>query len=229
MRSVGDFFRVALAVAGKDIRVELRSRTALVSAVTFAALVLVIFNYARDPAATSRESLAPSVLWITFAFAGVIALNRSFALERENAALDGLLLAPVSRSAVFLGKYLANLAFVLTVEAVTLPLCILFFGVDVGGSLAAIAGTAILAAAGFVAVGTLLSAMAVRTRFAELMLPLLIFPFLLPPITWAAQITTRLLAGRPASEIVGWLTLIALYDVVFVTLCLMLFPSLMDE
>ena len=224
-----DFARVALAVAVKDLRVELRSRTALVSAITFAALVLVIFNYARDPAATSREVLAPSVLWITFTFAGVIALNRSFALERENSALDGLLLAPVSRSAIFLGKYLANLAFVLTIEAVTLPLFGLFYGVDLRGSVGGIVVTAVLATAGFVSVGTLLAAMTVRTRFAELMLPLLIFPFLLPPVSWAAQITTRLLAGRPLSEIAGGMKLIGLYDVVFVTLCLLLFPSLMDE
>jgi heme exporter protein B len=226
---MSSFVRVALAVAGKDLRVELRSRTALVSAITFAALVLVIFNYARDPAEVSRESLAPSVLWITFAFAGVIALNRSFALERENAALDGLLLAPVSRSAIFLGKYLANLAFVLSIEAVTLPLFVLFYGVDLRGSAFGIALTAVLATGGFVAVGTLLAAMTVRTRFAELMLPLLIFPFLLPPVSWAAQITTRLLAGRPVSEIAGGLRLITLYDVVFVTLCLLLFPSLMDD
>jgi len=226
---MADFGRVALTVAAKDLRVELRSRTALVSAITFAALVLVIFNYARDPASISREVLAPSVLWITFTFAGVIALNRSFSLERENSALDGLLLAPVSRSAIFLGKYLANLAFVLTIEAVTLPLFVLFYGVDIRGSLGGIVVTAVLTTVGFVAVGTLLAAMTVRTRFAELMLPLLIFPFLLPPVSWAAQITTRLLAGRPAGEITGVIQLIALYDVVFVTLCLLLFPSLMDE
>ena len=106
---MGDFSRVALAVAAKDLRVELRSRTALVSAITFAALVLVIFNYARDPGALSREALAPSVLWITFTFAGVIALNRSFSLERENSALDGLLLAPVSRSELAFLQFSPNI------------------------------------------------------------------------------------------------------------------------
>ena len=134
---------------------------------------------------TICDALAPSVLWITFTFAGVIALNRSFVVERENAALDGLLLAPVSRSAIFLGKYLANLAFVFTVEAVTLPLFVLFFGVDLTGSLGGIALTAVLATAGFVAVGTVFAAMTVRTRFAELMLPLLILPFLVPPVIGA--------------------------------------------
>jgi heme exporter protein B len=226
---MGDLFRTAFAIAGKDLRVELRSRTALVSALAFAALVLVIFNFARDAASLSRDAMAPSVLWVTFTFSAVIALNRSFALERENAALDGLLLAPVSRTAVFLGKYLANLAFVFTVEAVTLPLFVLFFGADLSGVLPGILLTAVLATAGFVAVGTMFSAIAVRTRFAELMLPLLVLPFMIPPIIGAVQVTARLLAGRPMGEILGWLKILALYDLVFVTMCLLLFPALMDE
>ncbi|MGQ0702789.1 MAG: heme exporter protein CcmB [Gemmatimonadales bacterium] len=226
---MGDFLRATLALAAKDLRVERRSKTALVAAIAFAALVLVIFNFARDAAAVSREALAPSVLWITFTFSAVIALNRSFALEQENAALDGLLLAPVSRSALFLGKYLANLAFVFVVLAVALPLFVLFFGVDLRGTLGWIGVTAALATLGFVAVGTVFAAMTVRTRFAELMLPLLLLPFLLPPVIGAVQVTARLLGGRPASEIGGWLAILGCYDLVFVTLCLLLFPALMDE
>ena len=226
---MADLLRAALAIAAKDLRVELRSRTALVSALGFAAMVLVIFNFARDSAAVSREAMAPSVLWITFTFSAVIALNRSFALERENAALDGLLLAPVSRTAIFLGKYFANLAFVFTIEAVALPLFLLFFGVSIGGVVSGIILTAVLATAGFVAVGTVFAAIAVRTRFAELMLPVLVLPFLLPPVIGAVQVTSRLLAGRPMSEILGWLKILALYDLVFVTFCILLFPALMDE
>lgn len=226
---MGEFFRAAFAIAGKDLRVELKSRTALVSATAFAALVLVIFNFARDSSSLSREALAPSALWITFTFSAVIALNRSFALERENAALDALLLAPVSRGAIFLGKYLANLAFVFLVEAVALPLFTLFLNVDLTAALPGVGLTAVLATIGFVAVGTVFSAMAVKTRFAELMLPLLVLPFLIPPLIGAVQVTSRLLAGRPLSEILGWLKILALYDLVFVTLCLLLFPALMDE
>lgn len=226
---MGEFLRAALAIAGKDLRVELKSRTAIISATAFAALVLVIFNFARDSTSLSREALAPSALWITFTFSAVIALNRSFALEKENGALDALLLAPVSRSAIFLGKYLANLAFVFLVEAVALPLFTLFLNVDLTAALPGVAATALLATIGFVAVGTVFSAIAVRTRFAELMLPLLVLPFLIPPLIGAVQVTSRLLAGRPLSEILGWLKILALYDLVFVTLCLLLFPALMDE
>lgn len=221
--------RLILAIAGKDIRSELRSRTALLSAVVFAALVLVVFNFARDPTALAAIDLAPSVLWVTFALAAMVALNRAFTVEREHGAIDGLLLAPVPRGALFLGKLLANLAFVGTVEAVTLPLFVLFFDVDLWRALPGIVGVTALATIGFVSVGTIFSAMAVRTRFAELMLPVLLLPFMVPPLIGAVQVTSRLLADRPLSEMLGWLRLLALYDVVFVTLCTMAFSAVVDE
>jgi heme exporter protein B len=226
---VPEAFRLALAVAAKDIRAELRSRTALLSAIVFAALVLVVFNFARDPTALAVVDLAPSVLWVTFALAATLALNRAFTVERENSALDGLLLAPLPRGALFAGKLLANLAFVCTVEAITLPLFVLFFNVDLTDTWLGIAGVTLLATIGFVAVGTVFSAMAVRTRFAELMLPVLLLPFMVPPLIGAVQVTSRLLAGRPLSEMLGWLRLLALYDVVFVTLCAMAFSAVVDE
>jgi heme exporter protein B len=226
---VPDVIRFALAIAGKDIRAELRSRTALLSALVFAALVLVVFNFARDATVLSATDLAPSVLWVTFAMAAIVALNRAFNIERENAALDGLLLAPVSREALFLGKLLANLAFVGTVELVTLPLFTLFFNVSIGPALPGILVVTALATIGFVAVGTTFSAMAVRTRFAELMLPVLLLPFMVPPLIGAVQVTSRLLAGRPLSEMWGWLRLLALYDIVFVTLCVLTFSAVVDE
>ena len=135
-----DSLRLALAIAAKDIRAELRSRTALQSALVFAALVLVVFNFARDPTVLAATDLAPSVLWVTFALAAMVALNRAFNVERENAALDGLLLAPVPREALFLGKLLANLAFVGSVELVTLPLFMLFFNVSLGRALPGLLG-----------------------------------------------------------------------------------------
>ena len=221
--------RATFLIAAKDIRVELASRTALATAITFAILVLVIFNFARDPAEVPLAVLAPSVLWVTSAFAGVVALNRSFAMERERGAMDGLLLAPISRSAIYFGKYLANLAFVLVVNAVLLPLFILFFNVTVSSALGWIGLLLALAAAGYVAVGTLLAAMTVRTRFAELMLPVLLLVFLVPPVLVGVQATTRLLGGRPLGEIIGWIRFLIVYDVVFLVLGWLLFPATMDE
>jgi heme exporter protein B len=224
-----EVLRLAVAIAAKDIRLELRSRTALLSAIVFSALVLVVFNFARDPTALAAIDLAPSVLWITFAFGAVIALNRAFYVERENAALDGILLAPVPRSALYVGKLLANLAFVGVVEAVALPLFVLFFNVSLGHALPGVLGVTALATIGFVAVGTIFSAMVVRTRFAELMLPVLLLPFMVPPLIGAVQVTARLLAGRPLSEMEGWLRLLTAFDIVFVTLCILVFPAVVDE
>lgn len=224
-----DAIRLALVIAAKDIRAELRSRTAFLSASVFAALVLVIFYFSRDPTAVPAIVLAPSVLWVTFAFAAIVALNRAFTVEREHGAMDGLLLAPVPRGALFLGKYIANLAFVGAVQVITVPLFIVFFNVDLGAALPGIVATMVLATIGFVAVGTVFSAMAVRTRFAELMLPVLLLPFMVWPVRWAVEITARLLDGRPLSEMLGWLRLLALYDVVFLTLCIMVFGAVVDE
>ena len=221
--------RAALAIAAKDIRGELRRRAALVSALVFAALILVIFNFARDPASLRPDALAPSALWITCTFASVTALNRAFAVELDHGALDGLLLAPVGREAIYLGKFLGNLAFVGIVEAVTLPLFVLFFNLELHGALPGLVLLAVLASVGFVAVGTVFSALTARVRFNELMLPVLLLPFMVPPLMGAAQVTTRLLAGRPLAESLGWLRILVTYDIVFVTLCLLVFPAVLDE
>ena len=225
MRSVG----LALAIAAKDLRAELRSRTALVGAVAFAAMVLVTFNFARDATRLAPADLAPSALWITVAFAAKIALHRGFALEQEHGALDVLRLAPVPREAIFLGKFLANLVVVLVVEAVALPLTLVFFNVPLTGAIGGVALVLLLGSIGFVAVGTVFGAMAARTHFAELLLPLLLLPFLLPPLVGGVQATARLLEGRPLSEVAAWLRLLAVHGVVFLTVSLLLFPTVIDE
>jgi heme exporter protein B len=226
---MGNPVRLVLAIAAKDIRAEMRSRSALISALVFAAMVLVLFNFGRDPTALPASAIAPGVLWVTFALAAMLAMNRGFTIERENAALDGLLLAPVPREALFLGKLLANLVFVGVVELITLPLFTLFFNVSLAAVAPGIVAVTALATVGFVAVGTIFSAMAVRTRFAELMLPVLLLPFMVPPLIAAVQVTSRLLAARPLSELWGWLRLLALYDIVFVTLCTLAFSAVVDE
>lgn len=221
--------RAALAIAAKDLRIEWRTRTALLTSTVFAALVFLIFVFSRDTGGVSLATLAPSVLWVTLALAVVVALNRAFLLERENSALEGILLAPVSRSAVFWGKWLANLGFVLMIEGIAFPLWILFFGVGLRPALIAVALLALLAAIGFTAVGTVFSAMTVRTRFAELLLPVLLLPFMVPPLFFASQGTIRLFEGRPVTEILSWLKLLALYDLAFLAIATLLFPKVMDE
>jgi heme exporter protein B len=224
-----DLLRHAWAVATKDLLVELRSRTAILSVAVFVVLVMMVFHFGRDPTAVSNIDLAPSVLWVTFTFAAILALNRAFQIELENQALDGLLLAPIDRSSIYLGKLIANLLFVAAIELLGVPLLALFFNVPVLPFLGPLVLVIALATIGFVAVGTLFSAMTVRTRFAELLLPVLLLPFMILPLSWAARATTLLLQGRPLSEIAGWLNMLAVYDLVFVALAILLFPATVNE
>ena len=226
---MGSFWIAAWAVAAKDMKIEWRTKTAFASAIVFAVLVLSVFYFARDPTAVGALDIAPGALWVTFTFAAMLGLNRAFMLERENMAMDALLLAPISPSAIFVGKLFGNLAFVGVVELVSLPLFILFYNLPIVRQLPALMGVIAMATIAFVAVGTLLSSMVVRTRFAELMLPILLLPFLIPPVVGAVQLTSRILAGRPLSDMVGWLKLLASFDIVFVVLCFFLFEATLDE
>lgn len=223
------FWAAALAVAAKDVKIEWRTKTAFASAIVFAVLVLAVFYFARDPTAVAAVDIAPGALWVTFTFAAMLGLNRAFLLERENRALDGLLLAPIEPSAIFVGKLLGNLAFVGVVEAVSLPLFILFYDLPIWRQLPALIMVIAMATVAFVAVGTLLSSMVVRTRFAELMLPILLLPFLIPPVVGAVQLTSRILSERPLSDLAGWLKLLGSFDVIFVILCFFLFEATLDE
>ena len=135
-----DSVRHAWAVAAKDLLVEFRSRTGILSAGVFVVLVLMVFNFGRDPTAVSNLVLAPSILWVTFTFAAILALNRAFQLELENQALDGLLLAPIGRGSIYLGKLVANLLFVATIEVLGVPLVALFFNVEVWSHIGPLAG-----------------------------------------------------------------------------------------
>ena len=223
------FWTAALTVAAKDVRIEWRTKTAFASAIVFAVLVLAVLYFARDPTAVAALEIAPGALWVTFTFAAMIGLNRAFLLERENRALDGLLLAPIEPSAIFVGKLLGNLAFVGVVECVSLPLFMLFYDLPVWRQLPALIMVIAMATIAFVSVGTLLSSMVVRTRFAELMLPILLLPFLIPPVVGAVQLTSRVLSGRPLSDLAGWLKLLGSFDVIFVILCFFLFEATLDE
>jgi heme exporter protein B len=220
---------VTFAVARKDLQVEWRTKTAFVSALVFAVLVLAVLYFARDKTSVGDFDMAPGALWVTFTFAGMLGLNRAFLLERENRALDGLRLTAASPSAIFLGKILGNLVFLGVVELVSLPLFILFYDVPIWRQLPLLIGVVALATIGFVSVGTLLSAMVVRTRFSEVMLPVLLLPFLVPPIVSAVQLTWRILALRPLSELTGWLSLLAAFDIIFFTISLLLFEAILVE
>ena len=221
----------AWVIAKKDLSVEYRTRSAFFSATVFALLAATIFYFGWDPTAVTASDLAPGVLWVIFTFSGLLGLHRSFGAESADRAIDALLVAPVDRESIFLGKALANLVFVLGVQAVTIPAVLLLYNVPLGGWVwgGALGGVAVLAAIGLVAVGTLFSAMTVNTRFAELLLPMLSLPFFVPVVIGASQATARLVAGRPLAETMGWVQLLAAFDLVFVAACTVVFPYTLER
>ena len=219
----------ALAIARKDLAIELRTRSAFLAALVLSLLAIVIFYFAWDPTAVAPAVLAPGVLWVTFTFSGLSGLHRSFAVETADGAMDALLVAPVPREAIFLGKALANLAFVLGVQLVSLPALALLYGLPVGAAALPLVGVMGLAAVGLVAVGTLFSGITANTRLAELLLPVLALPFFVPVVMPAAQVTAQLLAGRPLAAASDWLRILLAFDLVFVWACLFVFPLTLDD
>ncbi|HEX8454986.1 MAG TPA: heme exporter protein CcmB [Longimicrobium sp.] len=222
------FFAQMWAVARKDLLLELRSRERVLSMGTFAVLVAVVFSFALDPSVRARE-IAGAMIWVTVLFAGTLGMGRAFALEREADALTGVLVSPVDRGALFLGKWLANLAVVLVVEVVIFPVYGLFFGLPYGRSLPALVAVVVLATLGFIALGTLFGAIAAHTRLGETLLPILMLPLLIPVVIFAASATQRLLAGRAVAEISSQLRMLAAFDLVFLFVCTALFGAVLEE
>jgi heme exporter protein B len=219
----------AWIVARKDLAIELRTRSAFLSVLVFTLLALVTFYFAWDQTAVSALDLAPGVLWVTFTFAGLLGLHRAFGIESPDRAIDALLVAPVERESIYLGKAMANAIFVGAVLVVAVPALALFYNLPLGRTVTALGPIALLAAIGLVSVGTLFSAMAVNTRLAELLLPMLSLPFFVPIVMASAQASTRLLAGRPLDEAMPWIKLLAAFDIVFAVACTLAYPFTIEE
>lgn len=221
------YWRAILAVIWKDLAAELRSREVLTSMLVFALLVILIFNFALELQPGLQKSLTSGILWVTFAFAGTLGLNRSMAMEKDRGCLDGLLLAPVDRSAIFFGKALSNLIFMLIVAAIILPLFSLLYNVNLinPGLILVI----LLGSVGYVAVGTLLSTMAVQTRTRDVMLPILLFPLVIPVLISAIKGSSGFLEGLEMVEIMPWLNLLIVYDVIFIAVAFMVFDYVVEE
>src|SRR5512143_3144005 len=223
----GNFLKAVSAIVQKDLSSELRSRELLSAMLVFSLLVILIFNFALELDLGTRRSITSGVLWATFAFAGTLGLNRSMAIEKDRGCLDGLLLAPVDRSAIYFGKVISNFAFMLIVEAIVLPVYSVLYSVNLfrPGLLLVI----LLGSIGYTAVGTLLSAMSVQTRTRDVMLPILLFPVVIPVLIAAVKASGGYLTGAEMTEITPWLNLLVVYDVIFTSLAFMLFDSVVEE
>jgi heme exporter protein B len=227
-RSRPGFGLTVFAVVWKDLMAEMRSRELISAMLVFALLVIFIFNFALELTPSVRSEVTAGVLWVTFAFAGTLGLNRSMALEKDRGCLDGLLLAPVERSAIYFGKAIGNLTFMLIMAAIVLPLYAVFYGVNVfhPGLLLVI----LLGSIGYTTAGTLLATMAVQTRTRDVLLPILVFPIVLPVLIASVKASSNFLEKAPnLSVILPWLNFLIAYDIIFIALAFMVFDYLVEE
>ena len=217
------------ALARKDLLTEGRSKETLNGLLFFAALVLLVFGFALGPDRARLEQAAAGVLWVGFILTGVLGLTRAFQVERENECLEGLLLYPGDRGALYLGKLVGNVVFMVALEAAVFPCFAFFYNMPIWGALPGLFLTAALGTVGFAAVGTLFAAMTMHLRAREVMFPLLLLPFVVPVLLAAVKGTEAFLRGAGWAEAFPWLTLLGLFDLVFVTVSLFAFEWVVED
>jgi heme exporter protein B len=222
------FFRQVLVIFTKDLRAELRTKEAVNASFAFALVILLLFSFAFDPSEETTREISGGLLWIVFAFAGTLVLNRSFARELPNDCLDALIAAPISGAALFLGKALANFVLVLAVELVSLPVFGIFYNVRWTAQFWPLMLVLVLGTWGLTVIGTIFSALTVNIRLREVMLPMLVYPILVPALMGAMQLTTGLVAGQPIGpDGMAWLRMLVGFDAVFTTVSLILVETVL--
>jgi len=217
------------AVAWKDLTIERRAKANFNAVAFLAGLILLLFGFAIGPDAESLRNTAAGVIWLTVLFSGVLSFNRSYEQEMEGGALDMLVLYPGDRRAIFVGKLLANLTFVLLVEAVLVPAAALLYNLSILRIALPLAGIVILGTLGFVTLGTFYAAMASRLRAREVLLPLLLFPMLIPLLVAAVEATNDMMTGNAMGNAGAWIRLLVVFDVIFVAASVIAFEYVIEE
>jgi heme exporter protein B len=215
------FLVQTLAIAAKDLRSEIRGKEAVNASVSFALVILLLFSFAFDLEPEQIRDIAGGLLWLVFAFAGTLILNRSFARELVNDCLDALLASPVSGAQLFFGKCLANYVLIMIVECISLPVFAIFYNVRLQ-HLALLFLVMLLGTWGITVIGTMFSAMTVNLRLRELMLPTLVYPMLIPALLGAIQLSRVLIAGGSLAENMIWFRVLVAFNVIYTILSLAL-------
>jgi heme exporter protein B len=223
-----EFLRQTFTVMVKDLRAEVRSKEAINASFGFALVILILFSFAFDTNEETTRAISGGLLWICFAFAGTLVLNRSFVRELPNDCLDAMIAAPISRAALFLGKSLANFAIVMAVELVSMPVFGIFYNVRWTRQFWPLLGVLVLGAWGLTVIGTTFSALTVNIRLREIMLPLLIYPMMIPCLMAAMQLSMHLAIGEPVpADQFLWVKMLIAFDGVFTALSLVLIETVL--
>lgn len=228
MKGIAGVVRQVATITFKDLRAELRTKEAINASFAFALVILLMFSFAFDPEADTTREISGGLLWIVFAFAGTLILNRSFAREIPNDCLDALIAAPVSGAVLFLGKAIANFFLVLAVELVALPIFGIFYNVKWAQQFWELMGVLALATWGMTVIGTIFSALTVNIRLREVMLPMLTYPILVPALIGAMRLTAGLVMGKPISgDDTAWLRMLIGFDVMYTVASLVLVETVL--
>jgi len=213
------FVRQALIIAEKDLRSELRNKEALNASVSFSIVILVLFSFAFDPSSDQLQEISGGLLWMVYSFAGALVLNRSFAREMQNDCLDALMAAPMPASALFLGKALANFALLTAVEIVSLIPFGLFYDVHITEQIWPLLLVIVLGTWAMTVIGTMFSALTVNLRMRELMLPILVYPMMIPALMACMTLTSDLLSGTPLKgDNLIWIRVLSGFDIIYTAL-----------
>ena len=223
------YLRQVYAIVWKDLLLEFRTRERLAAMGAFAVLAAVLFNYAIDKSLVAPQNIAAGLIWMTIVFGGLLGIGRTFNLEAQDGAMQGVLMSPAPKDAVFLGKTFANFVLLYLVSVLVVAVFMLFFGLDLGTSPIALAGALALGALGFVALGTLFSAVSSGTHMGETLLPILVFPLLVPMVIFGTTATGRLLAGRPVAEVADNLRMLGAFSLVALFACAGLFRFVVED
>jgi heme exporter protein B len=223
------YLRKVSAIVWKDIVAELRTKEMFSAMFVFAVLVIVVFNFAFDLRVSGERvrQVAPGALWVAFAFAGILGLNRAFVAEKDRGCLEGLLLAPVDHTAIYFGKMISTVLFMLIVEALMLPVFTAFFGVNLFDL--RLVFIIVLGTVGFASVGTILSAMTAQTRAREVLLPILLLPVAAPVLIAAVKATSGILDGLTMAEISLWWQLLLAFALLYPAVAFMTFDFIVKE
>lgn len=221
------FRKAMFAVIWKDLISELRGKELISAMLVFALLVIFIFNFALELDPKTRSSLTAGILWVTIIFAGNLGLNRSMAVEKDRGCLDGLLLAPVDRTAIYFGKSIANWIFMLIVAMIVLPVYSILYNTNIISP--ALILVIVLGSEGYIAIGTLLASMSIQARTRDILLPILLFPVILPILIAAVKASAGILNGFPLADLQTWFNLLIAYDIIFTSVAFMVFDAVVEE
>lgn len=217
------------AIVLKDLVTELKTRELFSSMFIFALLVIIIFIFSVDLSIVKANEVGPGVLWVAFLFAGTMGLNRSFMLEKENGCLEGLILTPADRTVIYFGKLISNLIFLLVMELFILPLFMIFFNVDLISFLGPLLIVIFMGTLGFCAIGTLLSSLSSNLKTREIMLPILLYPLIVPVMIAVVRMTSQILAGESLGTMMNWVGLTLAFDIVFIGVSILTIDHILEE